>query len=418
MRVSFLSFAFTAVPLLGTLLIGCSSGPSACEGVICNDFNVCTQDRCDPETRTCVYLPVVDGTECDFAGLPGVCRGGQCTDADLCRDIDCDDNNDCTEERCVATTGLCEYEDLPDGAACSNGGCEGGVCTSEFSCTREGILNSIAAGGGPYTFACDGPTTVEGGQIVIDKDVVLDGEGDLIIRGHFTVNADVLVELHRMTIREAQGGGLGVGGGIYNFGTLSLTNCTVTENSAELGGGIYNDRGDLMVTNSTVSWNEEGGGIYNDQGTVTLINSTVTQNGQWGLSNSRGVVAMTNCTISQPFGSALYSYEGEVNMTGTLLQGSCPEPLVTSGNYNIESPGDTCGLDQADDQVDVSEMKLWLGALKDNGGDTYTHLPGATSAAIDVIPTQDCQTVVDQRGLERPQGLGCDVGSVEVQVSP
>lgn len=285
MRVSFLSFALAPVLLFGTLFIGCSSSPGACEGVICDDFNVCTDDRCDPETGTCVYSSVVEGTECDFAGLPGVCRGGQCTDADLCGDVNCDDQNDCTEERCIATTGLCEYEDLPDGTPCGDGGCEGGVCTSEFSCTKEGILNAIAAGGGPYTFACGGPTTVEGGQMVIDSDVVLDGEGDLTIRGHFTVNADVVAELRRMTIREGQGGVLGFGGGgILNLGTLSLTNCTVTENSQEVGAGIYNDEGDLTLTNSTVSRNHNasvGGGIYNDQGTVTLVNSTLSQRSWW-----------------------------------------------------------------------------------------------------------------------------------------
>ena len=65
-------------------------------------------------------------------------------------------------------------------------------------------------------------------------------------------------------------------------------------------------------------------------------------------------------------------------------------------------------------------MDLWLGALKDNGGDTYTRLPGAASVAIDVIDPDNCVDAEgelltnDQRGVARPQVLGCDVGAVEV----
>jgi len=37
-------------------------------------------------------------------------------------------------------------------------------------------------GGGPHFFACDGPTTVwTEAEIVIDNDVILDGEGELTV---------------------------------------------------------------------------------------------------------------------------------------------------------------------------------------------------------------------------------------------
>jgi hypothetical protein len=41
-------------------------------------------------------------------------------------------------------------------------------------------------------------------------------------------------------------------------------------------------------------------------------------------------------------------------------------------------------------------------------------LPGAGSAAIDAIALGDCVENVDQRGIARPQGAGCDIGAVEV----
>jgi hypothetical protein len=53
-----------------------------------------------------------------------------------------------------------------------------------------------------------------------------------------------------------------------------------------------------------------------------------------------------------------------------------------------------------------------LGPLGDNGGPTRTHrlLPG--SPAIDAASTPDCPPT-DQRGVPRPQGAGCDIGSFE-----
>jgi hypothetical protein len=45
---------------------------------------------------------------------------------------------------------------------------------------------------------------------------------------------------------------------------------------------------------------------------------------------------------------------------------------------------------------------------------------GATSPVIDAIPAAACQTGIaagittDQRGVDRPQLVGCDIGAVEV----
>ena len=59
-----------------------------------------------------------------------------------------------------------------------------------------------------------------------------------------------------------------------------------------------------------------------------------------------------------------------------------------------------------------------LGALAANGGLTQTMLPGAGSPAINAIPIGtatlcDGTFKSDQRGVSRPQGSACDIGSVE-----
>jgi hypothetical protein len=90
------------------------------------------------------------------------------------------------------------------------------------------------------------------------------------------------------------GGGGGEGGGIYNgysTGTLMITNSSVSDNYAGVpdpfpagnGGGISN-YGMLTITNSTIDSNQvwlEGGGIYN-WGTLTVTNSTISGNGATG----------------------------------------------------------------------------------------------------------------------------------------
>jgi len=75
-----------------------------------------------------------------------------------------------------------------------------------------------------------------------------------------------------MTVSTVKGGNvttepLGIGGGIYNKGTLYLGTCTIQNNSGKKGAGIYNDSGqipnlsDTVITQNTATL--AGGGIYN-----------------------------------------------------------------------------------------------------------------------------------------------------------
>jgi predicted outer membrane repeat protein len=100
----------------------------------------------------------------------------------------------------------------------------------------------------------------------------------------------------------------GNGGGIYAGGIVSLTNSTVTGNGAPLGGGIANF-GALTLTNSKVMGNTstgDGVGIYNGGG-GTMIVSQSRIAGNIGAGGSRGggiyhssigTVTLTDSTIS------------------------------------------------------------------------------------------------------------------------
>ena len=110
------------------------------------------------------------------------------------------------------------------------------------------------------------------------------------------------------TITGNLGDGSFDGGGIDNSGTLTVANCTISDNSADgsPGGGIYSNAV-LSVIDSTISGNSGGGGggIFNF-GTATVINSTVSDNtaagnvqfSDGGGIDNKGTMTVTNSTIA------------------------------------------------------------------------------------------------------------------------
>jgi len=340
-------------------------------------------------------------------------------------------------------------------------GGSGGTNAQTFPCTEQGIRNAIAAGGGPHTFDCDGPTTVTtSADILIDNDVTLDGGGDLIVDGNddhrvFEVARDTTVELREMTITQGDAGDGGMGGGLLlgSGAEVTLTGCTIracTAGVAGGGGGIsVSERARLTIIETTVSGNESavGGGISLDAGgTADVLRSSISENtataGFGGGVAVAGALTLTNSTLSGNLPNAIYAVDDSsttlatatissvdaesgvptiftagtlaLTMVNSVLSGLCNEEAVVSGGNNIESPGDTCGLGGIGDNVGVTIGQLNLGPLQQNGGPTQTHEPGSGSVAIDAIELADCELEDDQRGIARPQGAGCDIGSVEV----
>ena len=92
------------------------------------------------------------------------------------------------------------------------------------------------------------------------------------------------------------GNNAGNGGAIYHSrATLTVFGSTISGNNAVRGGGIYRQGGSLVVINSTVSGNtsvQEGGGIrIAGSSPVTISNVTITDNTAstgYGIYNSSG----------------------------------------------------------------------------------------------------------------------------------
>jgi parallel beta helix pectate lyase-like protein len=232
---------------------------------------------------------------------------------------------------------------------------------------------------------------------------------------------------------------------LYNPGTLTLINSTVSGNRTDgSGGGIYNaPTGTLTLISSTVSGNlaDAGGGISNDGGTLTLINSTISDNMAQrpggGILNG-GANSQTKlifCTVygntSREDGGGIWNGNpsSQLVMRNSLVGGNKSPTgpdilgLLTSQGYNlIQNTQDTTfapNREHGTDLLQVAPKSLGIDPLlRDNDGPTQTHALLSGSAAIDRIPPNDCRIKVistDQRGVRRPQGMACDIGAYELR---
>ena len=124
------------------------------------------------------------------------------------------------------------------------------------------------------------------------------------------------------------------GGGIYDNGTASLTNCIVTGNFAKYGGGgiAVGFSGDsLTLTNTVLSNNGTtyaGGGLdAESSSTVVMTNSTVSNNsagGGGGIFTS-GSTTLTGCTFSgntAENGGGVQLSQGSATLTNVTISGN------------------------------------------------------------------------------------------------
>ncbi len=274
-------------------------------------------------------------------------------------------------------------------------------------------------------------TDEDGDVTVIDSTVdgnTADGPGGAI----FTLEGDVTIINSTLNGNRADDRG----GAISGEADVTVIDSTVARNAAfaHVGGGIW-ARSDLFVTNSTISHNYaegQGGGVL-AAGTVGLVNSTVADN-----------VAPVAADVGagsrlQAFGSIIGPPDpepvgGQIQPIGPSCRVSRPE----SFGYNFVSDA-SCGLDGPSDVVGKDPMLA--PHLADNGGRGETRMPEPGSPVLDRIPAEACGFVpfgyslegeqhlgqfgidplapiaADQRGVARPQGAGCDVGAVELEVT-
>lgn len=324
-----------------------------------------------------------------------------------------------------------------------------------------------------------GPTTITfapglAGPIVLSSEIIIQGGktitvdasaivGGMVIDGGpgtnriFSVNPGGTLTLTGLSLTGGNGAGAetpGLGGAIHSIGTLTLTQCTLSGNSASVGGAI-DTFGPLTLTQCILSNNSAtaGGAIFNgvnstltltqctlsnnsathggaffSSGTLTLTQCTLSSNsasGGGGAIWTNSPLTLSHCTLSGNFaseqGGAIWTNRA-LTLTNTIVAGnsapSGPEifklesPPTTTGKNLI---GDLAGSLLTANPTVIVAADPKLSPLGNYGGPTPTMLPLPGSPAINPSGGGTSSTLTtDQRGSARVFGGIVDIGAVEV----
>lgn len=219
-----------------------------------------------------------------------------------------------------------------------------------------------------------------------------------------------------------QGGGLFVF--LYPTESAILRRSAVEANEAAglgHGGGVWNQGGSLLITQSTLAGNRawgQGGGLWSGEGATTrLTSSTVAGNRAAGSSPATGLgggIAAWRATVELESstvawngagagGGAVFAASSTARARSTVVAENgvegCAWPLTDLG-YNVLQAG--CGA--------TTTLEARLLPLADNGGPTRTVALADGSPAIDAGDPAACPPT-DQRG--EPRHRACDAGAFE-----
>jgi hypothetical protein len=253
------------------------------------------------------------------------------------------------------------------------------------------------------------------------------------------------------TVTASGGNGYIYGGGVYNDALLTVNNSqiigiTVTADYY-IEGGIWDNYSQSVMQNDTLgnatvsvpggpdaTADEADGSILYTDSSLNMVNGTIANvtanvgaagSYNWGIGvDTDGGVQFTNTTIandtvSGPTGSTnlIWAYSGEsfsllnsivASSTPSLNCGTASGGTVVSQGNNIDN-GTSCGFTHPGDLQNTDPM---VANLANNGGPVQTAALLKGSPAIDAANDAGCPPT-DARGVSRPQGSACDIGSYE-----
>ncbi len=249
----------------------------------------------------------------------------------------------------------------------------------------------------PSVFNSSSPQTITlGATLVLDETAgpeAIDGlgAGIVTVSGNntsevFNIESDTVASISGLSIIDGNGT---FGGGLFNEGTLTITNTTFTGNSAPYGGAIYTRAlvgdpldGILTLTGDTFSNNSataESGAIDNwAGGTVTVMDDTFTGNSApngGAIGNEWGSVAVSDSTFSgntATTGGAIINYNPSDDFSNSL---SVVDSTI-SGNAAVNGGGIANGgpdtLSLTNDTITGNYVTGTGGGLYDYGTATLT----------------------------------------------
>jgi hypothetical protein len=282
--------------------------------------------------------------------------------------------------------------------------------------------HSLSGGGAVYLAPPEYSTFLVDGTVFLLNQDATDNAGGIFAPG--VDGAHITVDHSRFVANSA-----------YKYGGVSLCGLAMTirnssfvANTSGAVGISCTNGGALVVANSTFAANQviaapgtvkDAGGITNAGGDVSIVNSTFSDNVGGAVANNthpggQGTMTIVHATVTGGFatsgaGGVTNYQDGVLNLANTIVANS----LVSADCLNLGTIGvnignmvedGSCGAGLAGDPK--------LAALADNGGPTQTHALFVGSPAIDAAAPTWCPPL-DQRGVARPVGAGCDIGAYE-----
>ena len=242
------------------------------------------------------------------------------------------------------------------------------------------------------------------------------------------------------------------GGGIANYGTLTLDRVTLTGHLATGNGGALLNTGLLVVTNSTFSGNTAGhaAALYNYASSgasctagcsATLTNTTISGNTATAIGGgvtstnfgnaSAPTVTLINSTVAgnsdvtSGVGVVAYDAGGPstIYLQNTIVANNTgPNDIATGGGANsqVVSLGNNLAVSDGNGYLiasgDLVNTDPNLTSLGNYGGTTQTMYLNPGSLAINA-GNDLAAPHTDQRGVLRPVGAHVDIGAVEADGS-
>ena len=280
----------------------------------------------------------------------------------------------------------------------ANAGADGLISLREaiIAANASADADTITLGAGTYTLAIagSGENLAATGDLDILNDLTIAGQGaafTTIDGGDLDRVFDVqngTVTINDTTIQNGDVSGVSNGGAINiaAAGVFTGNRLDIRSSQALSGGGVFNS-GDFTLNGSLLTANvatDQGGAIRNT-GTMSLTNVTVSGNSapasSAGVSVDGGTSTLTNVTIASNTGFGLAMNTG-ISLQNTIITGNSMDDVVgvavTSLGGNIIGDGTGTGW-TGSDAVGVDPL---LGALSNNGGPVQTHAIDGLSPAF------------------------------------
>ncbi len=300
------------------------------------------------------------------------------------------------------------------------------INSGTFTVSNSSFTSNNADTGGGLFVSADAAGTVSASTFSANTG----NSAGLHNSGALTVTDSLLA--NNVVNASAGGGGMG-----NSFGTLTVINTTIRDNTAGEGGGINNFRGTVHLSGSALIGNTGGGlntNAFSSPVNVFITNTTFSGNTvNGGISNvNLSVISLNNVTLtgnsrSAGFGSGGITNSGTFSLRNSIVAGNstaggaAPDCFgnLTSLGHNLIGNVSDCGFSATGGDLTgfgAAAIDPKLVALQNNGGSTQTHALRADSPALEAGDNVSCAPT-DQRGQPRPLGVGaspvCDMGSFE-----